>query len=161
MNNLAINLISGFLIIMGTLGAVLPLLPGLPVAWLGLLLFAWYTHFAYVGVWGLVVFGILIGLTMLVDLFAPAIMAAGGGKASRFGILGATIGGFAGIFFLGPLGILFGPFVGAYIGEILNNASREHALKVAWASMLGLVIGSLFKLLIGTTMFIYFLIKLF
>ena len=74
MNNTTIAIISGLLILLGTLGAVLPFLPGLPVAWVGLLI---YSIWGQTDVWGLVIFGILVGLTMIVDIFAPAIAAKG------------------------------------------------------------------------------------
>lgn len=157
--NIWISIISGLLIVIGTLGAVLPFLPGLPVAWLGLLVYAWFNHFPSGLIWGLAVFGILIVLTIVVDVFAPAI-AAKGKKASREGVWGAIIGGLLGISVLGPIGILIGPFVGAFIGEMISSANSEHALKIATASMFGLVLGGAFKLIVGTSMFIYFLILL-
>lgn len=158
MNEAVLAVISGFLIVLGTLGAVLPFLPGLPLALVGLGLYAWFTD--EISIWGLVVFAILTLLTIVVDVLAPAI-AAKGRKASRMGVAGAIIGGILGIFLLGPIGILLGPFVGAFIGESMNAASGEHALRVAVASLFGLVIGSVFKLIVGTGMFIYFLIAIF
>ncbi len=158
MNEVFWTVISGFLIILGTLGSVLPLLPGLPVALAGLILFAVITK--SISIWGLVVFGILTLLTVVVDVLAPAI-AAKGKKASSLGITGAMIGGLIGIFLLGPIGILLGPFIGAYIGEILSHSTGEHAFKVAFASMFGLVIGSAFKLIVGISMFVYFLVNIF
>src|SRR3989344_9138701 len=155
MDTIWIALISGLLIVIGTLGAILPFLPGLPVAWVGLLI---YSIWGRADIWGLIVFGVLIGLTIIVDIFAPAI-AAKGRKASKLGVMGAIIGGLIGIFALGPIGILLGPFVGAFIGEMMNAATTDHALKVAIASMFGLVIGSAFKLIVGVSMFIYFLVE--
>ncbi|MBX4186669.1 MAG: DUF456 domain-containing protein [Candidatus Doudnabacteria bacterium] len=155
MNDVLLVCISGLLILLGTLGAVLPFLPGLPLAFVGLALFAWFSK--AVSIWAIAFFAVLILLTVLVDVLAPAI-AASGKKASSGGILGAIIGGIIGIFVLGPIGIVLGPFVGAFIGEIANASSTDKALKVAWSSMLGLVIGSLFKLLVGTVMFIYFVV---
>ncbi len=151
------GLIALILIIIGTLGSVLPFLPGLPVAWLGLLIYAWATDFTTVTIWGLIVFAILTALTVMVDVLAPAI-ATRGRKASKMGTVGAVIGGLLGIFVLGPIGILLGPFIGAFIGEMMNNTKTQHAFRVAIASMFGLVISSVFKLIIGTSMFIYFLI---
>ncbi len=158
MNNVFLVLITGLLIIIGTLGSVLPFLPGLPIALLGLGIFAWFSK--VVSIWGLVVFSILILFTIVVDVFAPAI-AARGRKASRLGILGALVGGILGIFLLGPIGILLGPFLGAFIGEIMSAANTEHALRVAVASMFGLFIGSAFKLIVGLSMFIYFIVATF
>lgn len=158
----AIDIISGLLIIIGTIGSVLPFLPGLPVAWAGLLIFTiWgrsYSASMY-DIWGLIIFAVLILFTVIVDIFAPA-LAARGRKASKFGVLGGILGGLLGIFILGPIGILVGPFVGAFLGEIINSATTEHAFRVAAASLFGLVIGSAFKLLVGTSMFIYYIIKL-
>jgi uncharacterized protein YqgC (DUF456 family) len=157
MNETLLAIICGFLMVLGTLGAILPFLPGLPLALLGLGIFAWFTD--EISIWGLAVFAILTLITIVVDILAPAI-AAKGRKASRLGVMGAIIGGILGIFALGPIGILLGPFVGAFIGEIMNAANTEHALRVAVASMFGLVISSIFKLMVGTGMFIYFLIAI-
>ncbi len=149
-------LISGFLIVLGTIGSVLPFLPGLPVALAGLLLFALVTK--SISIWGLIVFSILTLVTIIIDVLAPAI-AAKGKKSSKLGVAGALIGGVVGIFVLGPIGILLGPFVGAFIGELMNNASHQHALSVAIASLFGLVISSAFKLIVGVSMFIYFIVE--
>ncbi len=154
MNNFLLISISGLLIVLGTVGSVLPFLPGLPVALAGLILFAWFSK--AVSIWVLVVFGILTLLTIVLDILAPAI-AAKGRKASAMGITGALLGGIFGIF-LGPIGIILGPFLGAFIGEIMNRANAEHALKIAIASVFGLIIGSLFKLIVGVSMFIYFVV---
>jgi uncharacterized protein YqgC (DUF456 family) len=160
MSSFVVGLICWLLIVLGTLGSVLPLLPGLPVAWLGLLIYAFYNHFQVIGVWGLVIFALLIGATMVVDVMAPAITASGK-KASKLGVTGAMVGGLFGVFVLGPFGILLGPYVGAFAGEMMCHGNPEHSAKVAWASMYGLVIGSAFKLVVGTSMFIYFLIRVF
>lgn len=156
MNDTWWALICGFLIILGTLGSILPFLPGLPVALAGLILFAVVTK--SVSIWGIVVFSILTLLTVFVDVLAPAI-AAKGRKASRMGVMGALIGGILGIFILGPLGILLGPFIGAFIGEMMHAGNTEHSFQIAIASMFGLVIGSAFKLIVGVSMFIYFLVE--
>jgi len=157
MNNITVAIISGLLILLGTMGAVLPAVPGLGVALVGLIFYAWFS--GAISWWGVVVFAVLVGLTVVVDLFAPAI-AAKGKKASKMGLTGAIIGGLLGVFVLGPIGILIGPFTGAFIGEMLNAASAEHAVRVAVSAMFGLVIGTGFKLIVGISMFIYFLISL-
>jgi uncharacterized protein len=156
MSELVWAIICGFLIVLGTIGAVLPFLPGLPLALGALILFAIITK--SISIWGIVVFGILTLLTIVIDVIAPAI-AAKGHKASHLGITGALIGGVSGIFVLGPIGILLGPFIGAFIGELMNSATTDRAFKVAVSSLFGLVIGSAFKLIVGVSMFIYFLVE--
>ncbi len=153
---LALTIFSGLLIIAGTLGAILPL-PGLPVAWLGLFIYTAVHHFPHNLIWGLVVFGILVATTFIVDIFAPAI-AALGHKPSKAGLLGALIGELVGIFWLGPVGALIGPFFGAYIGELIHSSNSQHAFRVATASLFGFVIGTAFKLLVGLSMFVYFIV---
>jgi len=150
-------IISSLLIVAGTLGAVLPFLPGLPLAWIGLLLYAWAHHFPTSMIVGLIVFAVMIALTVVVDVFAPA-LAAYGHKASKTGLAGAIIGGIFGVIVLGPIGILIGPFVGAFIGELAHAGNSQHAIRVAFASRLGLIIGTAFKLLVGISMLVYFII---
>ena len=135
----------------------MPFLPGLPVSLVGLLIFAWYTQFDLISVSALAVFAVLVVLTVVFDIFAPA-LAARGHKASGFGVAGAVIGTIAGVVIFGPLGILIGPFVGALVGELANTgATTEHAFRVASAAVVGMVLGSVFKLLVGLSMLIYFL----
>ena len=152
-------IISGLLILAGTAGAVLPILPGIPLALGGLLLYAFVTKLSVIGWWGIGVFSLLTILTVVVDILAP-VLGAKGYKATNWGTLGAVIGAFLGIFVLGPLGILFGPFIGAFIGEMLSHANRERAFKAAWGAFLGFIIGSVFKVIVGLSMFVYFLVAL-
>ncbi|OGE87708.1 MAG: hypothetical protein A3J07_03275 [Candidatus Doudnabacteria bacterium RIFCSPLOWO2_02_FULL_49_13] len=152
------SLISGLLILIGVLGSILPILPGLPVAFLGFLIFSWFTNFALITPMALAVFALLIVLTIAVDTLAPA-LAARQHKASSFGIAGAVIGAFAGIFILGPVGILLGPFAGAYLGELIAGGNQAHALKSAYGALIGLVVGSAFKLIVGISMFVYFMVR--
>jgi uncharacterized protein YqgC (DUF456 family) len=155
-----VGAISFLLIIAGIIGAVLPFLPGLPISFIGLLLMAIYTKFTTVSVTALIVFGILVAATIVLDVFAPA-LAAKGHKASGFGTMGAIIGTVLGVIIFGPLGILIGPFLGAFVGELANTgATTDHALKVAYAAVIGMLLGTVFKMMVGLGMIIYFLIAL-
>lgn len=156
MPNLWITVVSGFLILAGTLGSVLPFLPGLPVAWAGLFIYSWTVNFPTNLILALAIFGFLIILTVVVDLVAPA-LAAKGHKASKLAVFGAILGAVVGIMTLGPIGILLGPFLGAFVGELVSARNSEQAFRVAIASLFGLVISSVFKLFIGSAIFIYFL----
>jgi uncharacterized protein len=160
MNNLVIAIISGVLIAGGTLISLVPIFPGVQIAWIGLVIFAWYHHFQSVSIWGVVVFALLVMSTFIVDLIAPA-LAVKGQKASREGTWGALLGGMLGVFVLGPIGILLGPFIGALLGEMIHAANSEHALRVAASSLLSFLIGTGFKLIVGTCMFVYFLLHVF
>ncbi len=161
MNYGLVALISALFILAGVAGSVLPFLPGLPVSLVGLLIFSWYTHFDVISVSALVIFAALVALTVVFDIFAPA-LAARGSKASGFGAAGAVVGTIVGVVIFGPLGILIGPFIGAFVGELANTgATTERAFRVAWAAVVGMVLGSVFKLLVGISMLIYFLFSVF
>jgi uncharacterized protein len=157
-----INLISGILIFGGIIGSILPILPGLPVSYAGLLLYlvAKAGPLTNPEIWALVVFGVLTLASMFLDIFAPA-MATKGHKASKFGTGGAVIGALLGMIVLGPIGLILGPFIGAYFGELVSTRNSKHAFDIALAATVGLIINSIFKLAVGISMFIYFLVKVF
>jgi uncharacterized protein YqgC (DUF456 family) len=67
----------------------------------------------------------------------------GGSKRSMYG---ATIGTIAGLFFV-PWGMIFGPFLGALIGELTTNAPFTKALKVASLSFLAFILTTGLKIL--------------
>ena len=120
-------------------------------------MYAAFTRFDQIGAWGLGVFGILTLMTIVLDFLAPAI-AAKGYKSSKMGSGGAIVGAFLGVFVLGPIGALIGPFIGAFVGEYMAVANSERAFKVATAAFIGFLLGSIFKLVVGVSMFVYFLI---
>jgi uncharacterized protein YqgC (DUF456 family) len=63
-------ILAAVLVVAGFAGVVLPVLPGAPLVFAGLVVAAWAENFQYVGVWTLVVIGILMGLTYVVDAIA-------------------------------------------------------------------------------------------
>lgn len=158
--DILIYVLSGLMILLGGLGSVLPVLPGQPLSFAGLWLFAWWTHYETVTPTVLVIFAILTAITMIVDFIAPA-LGARGYKASRAGAMGSMIGAFLGIFIFGPIGIIVGPFVGGFLGELLNAKDYKQAGHVALGSLIGFIIGSLFKLAVIMGMFVYFVYALF
>jgi uncharacterized protein len=153
--DIAIPIVAFLLIMLGFIGSILPILPGPPLAFGGLWLFAWQTDYERITSTALVIFGALTLLTFVVDLLAPA-LGARGYKSSRYGVIGSFIGAFVGIFVLGPLGVIIGPLAGAFIGEMVYARNFENALMVAWGSFVGFLIGSFFKLVVVFSMLVYF-----
>jgi uncharacterized protein YqgC (DUF456 family) len=132
------------LVIVGVIGSVLPALPGVPLVFVGLLLAAWADGFAHVGPWLLVLLGVLALIAIGVD-FVAGVLGAKKVGASRYAVIGATLGTFAGLF-LGIPGIVFGPFVGALLGELAAGGTLRKASGVGVGAWIGFLVGSVAKL---------------
>jgi len=143
-------LVAGALVVIGLAGLVLPLLPGAPLIFAGLVLASWADDFQYVGAISLTVFGLLALLTYAVDFAATAFGAKRFGASPR-AALGAAIGALLGLFF-GLPGVVLGPFAGAVAGELSNQRSLDEASRAGLGATLGLVIGAGLKLALGFTM---------
>ncbi|OGE74541.1 MAG: hypothetical protein A3K06_02240 [Candidatus Doudnabacteria bacterium RIFCSPHIGHO2_01_52_17] len=152
------NILAGILIFGGFLGALLPLLPGPPLAMAGLLIYAIAERFTSVSPWVVGALALLTLSTILVDVFAP-VLAAKGYKASRLGVIGSFVGAIVGLWF-GPLGIIVGPFVGAFVGEYFFNPDAARALRSAWGTFVGFVVGTVFKLVVTVAIAFYFVYAL-
>lgn len=124
---IALYLVAVMLMIIGVAGVVLPALPGLPLVFGGILLWAWTGDFAQVGVWTLVYAGVLMVIATVLDFIAGMLGVQQTG-ASTLAVIGSGIGALFGLFF-GIVGLLLGPFVGAVLGEML-------AQELGWAKPL-------------------------
>jgi len=147
-------LLAAALIVVGLLGTVLPILPGLPLMFAGMLLAAWVGDFERIGTWTLVVLGLLVLVSIAVDLLASIIGARRVG-ASNKGLWGAGIGGLVGIFF-GIPGLLAGPFLGAAVGEMAQGREWRDASKVGLGTWLGLALGAALKIALAFSMLAVF-----
>lgn len=137
--------LSFLLVLTGALGVVLPLLPGVPIAWLGMLAFAYATNFAVITWKALLIFLGFVLLAIAVDIIAPMV----GAKkynASRSGIIGSFLGLILGIMIFGPIGIIVGPFAGTFLGELFEGRESEEALRSAKGTAIGFLAGSAVKL---------------
>jgi hypothetical protein len=135
----------------GLAGTFLPLLPGLPLIYLAFVVYGFFTSWADYSINFLLVWGIITLLLFFLDYYAGALGAKKyGGSAA--GIWGAMTGGILGIIFLGFPGIIAGPFLGAFIGEILSGKTHASALRASWGTLVGYLVGTMFKVIIGLIM---------
>lgn len=149
-------IIGSILTFTGLAGLLLPLVPGAPLLFLGLLLGAWAEGFRYIGLWTLLLLAAMAALTYVVE-FVASILGVKKYGGSRRAMVGAAVGGIVGIF-LGIPGILLGPFVGAVIGELSLQRSLDEAGRAGFGTVVGLAIGVAGKLAIGITMIGLFLL---
>ena len=143
-------LLAGVLIVLGFAGLILPVLPGIPLMYAGLVLLAWAEDFVHVGWITLTLLGVLTLLSYGIDFLATALGARRFGASPR-AVMGAALGAVAGLFF-GLLGILLGPFVGAVLGEFSRKATLREATQAGVGATLGLLFGALLKLALAFTM---------
>lgn len=149
-------IILGFLLILaGLAGSILPLLPGPPVAYLGLLLqqlrdpdpfsakFLW--------IWA----GIVL-VSLVLDYLIP-IWGTKRYGGTRYGVWGCTLG-FLLAFWMGPWGVILGPFLGAFAGEMIAGQDSKKSLRAAWGSFIGFLLGSFLKIVL-CFFFLYYLVK--
>jgi uncharacterized protein YqgC (DUF456 family) len=153
-------IISSILMLAGLIGVVVPVLPGIQLAWLGLLIYAWGTGFEEISLAITIVFTVLTLLSLLLDYFIQVI----GAKkfnASKYGLIGVFIGSTLGIFIFGFWGIILGPVIGAIAGELIAAGNIKQALKSAAGTMVGCIAGNLFKVVLILIMVGFFIASLF
>ena len=157
-------------LLLGLVGCVAPVVPGVPLSYLGLLLLHWTERVQFSWQF-LVVWGVVVVVIQILDYFSPAWGTKKFG-GTKYGVWGSTIGLFAG-FLMGPLGIIIGPFVGAVVGELIyfnrhpqntigqpKNTNFNRALRAGFGSFVGLLAGPLVKVICCGVMIAYFVKEL-
>ena len=91
MGTILYAIVCSILMVVGLIGVVLPGLPGVPLAWLGLFIYALGTGFDRISIITTVVFFIVMLFTLSLDFLAP-ILGAKKYKASKYGLIGAFLG---------------------------------------------------------------------
>lgn len=138
------------LVMGGLVGAVYPMLPGPPMVFAGLWLGAYADQYRHAGFKTLVLIAVLGGIGVLLDIVAASFGAKRVG-ASPQAVTGATLGTIVGLFF-GIPGLLFGPFLGAVLGELYAQRSIHQATKSGLGTWLGLLLGTIAKLALSFMM---------
>ena len=160
-------------LLLGLIGCVAPVLPGVPLSYLGLLLLHWTDRVQFSWQF-LVVWGVVVVVIQILDYFIPAWGTKKFG-GTKYGVWGSTIGLFVGLF-MGPLGIVVGPFIGAVLGELIyfnrhpqttlseteqnKNSNFNRALRAVFGSFIGLLTGTLIKVICCGVMIAYFVKEL-
>lgn len=142
------------LLLIGFAGSIIPGIPGPPIAYIGLLIQVFKTENPFTTkfliIWAL----IMVGVSLL-DYVVPVIGTKKFGGSKR-GIWGSVIGLFIGIFFFPPIGLIIGPFLGAFIGELTGGKETQSALKAGFGSFIGFITGVALKLVVTGLMAYYF-----
>ena len=142
------------LMIAGIAGCLLPVLPGPPLSYLGLVTLH-FTRFADISRNLFIILAVVAIVVTVIDYVVP-IWGTRRFGGSKYGMRGATVGLIIGLF-LGPIGIIIGPFIGAVVGELIFRDDMKYALKAGFGSLLGFLTGVGLKLAASLLITFYFI----
>lgn len=140
--------------IVGLVGCVLPVIPGPPLSWLGLLLLYLPATSEMTTGFLLAWLAVAIVVTVL-DYIVPSWVTArtGGSKSAA---RGTFVGLLLGLIFFPPWGMIAGSFLGALAAEIIfAGKDLSGSLKPAFGSFLGFLLSTGLKLTASGVMFFY------
>ena len=151
-----ILLILGIVLCMaGIVGSFIPIIPGPITSWVGILILN-LTSAVDFNFYFVIITLIIAVIISALDYIIPivGVKKLGGSKG---GLIGASIGLVIDFIILGPLGIIFGPFVGAVTGEIINKKNLKQSIKPALGSLVGILIGSGIKFCLSMVYLFFYL----
>lgn len=137
------------LALVGIVGAIVPALPGPPLSFVALLIAYFFGDGEITSTTLLVMFVLTVVVTVF-DYVAPVWLTKLGG-GSKYAVWGSTVGLLVGLFFM-PLGLLAGPLVGAFVGELWHNQQAGKAVRVAMMSFIAFLLTTGLKLILSVVM---------
>lgn len=146
MLDIILIILGSICLIVGLIGCILPMIPGPPISYAGLLLLH-ITDMVQFSTAQLLFWLILVVIVQVLDYFTPILGSKYSG-GTKWGSWGCLIGSVIGVIFFSPWGIIVGPFAGAFIGELLGERSTRDALKSGIGALLGFLFGTVVKVVV-------------
>lgn len=145
--------------VIGFIGTVLPILPGVILVFSGMVLYGIFTNFHTLNIYFFLLQGVAMILIFGIDFIASTI---GTRKfdGSKQAALGGAVGIILGLIILGPLGMAIGPFIGAVGVELISGKNLEQSIKSGFGSLIGILGGTILKLFAEAIMISYFFISI-
>lgn len=147
-------LLGSICIVVGFLGCVLPVIPGIPLSYVGILLLHFTSQIQFSPLF-LIIWGIIVIIVQILDYYVPIWGTKKFGGGSK-GAWGSAIGVVTGVFLIPPWGIILFPFVGAVVGELIDNKELKVAIKAGFGAFIGFLAGTFMKLVIAAILGFYF-----
>ncbi|NII56334.1 DUF456 domain-containing protein [Luteibacter sp. SG786] len=148
--DVALYLLAAALVVGGVAGAVLPVLPGIPMIFGGIWLAAAVDQYRHLGWAWLGAIGIVGAVGVALDFVSASLGAKRIGASPR-ALWGAGAGTVVGMFF-GIPGLIVGPFAGAMAGELWSGTSVLRSAHVGVGTWVGMLLGMLAKVVISFLM---------
>ncbi len=134
----------------GLVGCILPVIPGPPLSFVGLLMM-WGARGWHAETFGGIAVAVLGALTVIVTVL-DFLMPVWGAKrygASKAGLWGSVIGMIVGMVVFPPFGMLIGAFGGALAAELGAGQGTTGSTKAAWGVFVGTMMGIGLKLAVS------------
>ena len=149
-----LDILAVLLGIVGLVGCILPVIPGPPLSWAGLLLI-FLTGQSGMTAGFLIAWLVVAAVVTVLDYVVPSWVTrrTGGSKAAARGTL---VGMIIGVVFFPPWGMIAGSFLGALAAEVIfNGRDVMGSLKPAFGSFLGFLLSTGLKLTASGVMLFY------
>jgi uncharacterized protein YqgC (DUF456 family) len=147
-------------ILVGMIGIVVPILPGMLLVWFTVLVYAWRTGFEIIGWPSLVLITLLALITGLSNIWLPLLGAQKTGAAKRalfLGVVGAIIGTF--VIPLPILGTVIGYALGVFLGEFMKQRDWRLALKASLGGVAGWGISTVVEIVGALVILLIFVVQ--
>jgi uncharacterized protein YqgC (DUF456 family) len=157
MSDYVLLILGIILMLLGIIGCLVPVLPGPPISYLGLIML----HVTKFGQFSGTILISLAAIAIVVSILDYIVPIWGTRRfgGSKYGMRGATVGLIIGLF-LGPVGIIVGPLIGAIVGELIFKDDLKYAIKAGFGSLLGFLTGIGLKLAASFVITFYFVKEL-
>ncbi len=125
-------------ILVGIVGIIVPILPGMLLVWFTVVIYAWRTGFEIIGWPTLTIVTLIALITGLSNIWLPLLGAKKTGAAKRalfLGVVGAILGTF--LIPIPLLGTVIGYALGVFLGEFLKQRDVRLAFKASLGGVAG------------------------
>ncbi len=154
---MTIDILFTVLLCLGLMLTCIPTLPGVPVMFAMIFVYALIDNFQSIQAWHVGVFATLALLSLVID-YSSGLIGAKLGGASKHAIMFGCIGLIVGLIALPPLGAFVGLFLGVFIAEIIQFKDHRRALKAASVSLVATLVGAITNIAIAMGTLIGFLV---
>ncbi len=151
--------VGSILMVLGLAGSILPILPGPPLSFIGLLLLALLKHFSPPLTPTLVIIMAFVTIFVVAMDYIIPLLGARRYGASKWGVWGSVFGMMAGMFW-SPFGMLVGAFIGAVVAEWIVGKQTGEALRAGWGVVMGTLFATVLRLGVSGMMTYYFVLAL-
>lgn len=145
--------------IIGLVGTILPLVPGMGLIFVGVLVYGFVNGWAAYSWWYVGLVGLLGTICMGLDYLGSAVGAKKFG-ASKAGFLGAIIGGIIGMLVFSIIGLILGSLLGVILAELYQKKTIEQSLTAATGVLIGSVVGAALQFVLAGVVVVMTIVKI-